>query len=85
MEVRSLTSTLPTQEIFRAVAWADGDGSIGAIGALHRGEPCGFSLSTHDAWIEWTVRPVLFLPLANSDPFEGCSHMKLRSEDQYWQ
>lgn len=52
VEVRTLVSALPTQEIFRAVAWADGDGCIGAIAALHRGEPCGFSLSTHDAWIE---------------------------------
>lgn len=74
VEVRTLVSALPTQEIFRAVAWADGDGCIGAMAALHRGEPCGFSLSTHDAWIEWTIRPVNFLRLASSDPFEDHPH-----------
>lgn len=83
VEVRTLVSALPTQEIFRALAWADGDGCLGAVAALHRGEPCGFSLSTHDAWIEWTVRPALFLSLASSDPFEECSRKERRSDSQY--
>lgn len=79
VEVRTLVSVLPTKEMLRALAWVEGDGCIGAVGALHRGEPCGFSLSTHDAWIEWTVRPVLFLPLANVTPFEECPPKKRQS------
>ncbi len=72
VEVRTLASALPTQEMIRALSWADGDGCIAAIAALHRGEPCGFSLNTHDAWVEWTIRPVTFLSLASSGPFDVC-------------
>ncbi|MEU3184680.1 hypothetical protein ABZ707_10760 [Streptomyces sp. NPDC006923] len=36
-----------------------GGGCVGAIAALHRGEPCGFSLSRRTDWIEWSVRPFL--------------------------
>lgn len=67
--VRALVSALPTREMARAFEWTDGAGCIGAVAALHRGEPCGFSLSSHDGWVEWTIRPVKFLPLANLDPF----------------
>ncbi|MEU9745669.1 hypothetical protein [Streptomyces niveus] len=57
VSVRALTSTLPPKERTRALSWAEGGGCVGAIAALHRGEPCGFSLSRHDAWLEWTVHP----------------------------
>lgn len=55
--VDALTATLPPKERTRALSWADGGGWVGAIGALHRGEPCGFSLSNRGAWVEWTVQP----------------------------
>lgn len=57
VDVRSLAPELPPLERHRALSWVDGGGCIGALGALHRGEPCGFSLSHRNTWIEWTVRP----------------------------
>ncbi|MFD5424302.1 hypothetical protein [Streptomyces sp. NPDC127084] len=36
-----------------------------ALAALHRREPCGFSLNTRGTWVEWTARPVGFLALAD--------------------
>lgn len=61
VDVRSLADELPPLERHRALSWVDGGGCIGALGALHRGEPCGFSLSHRGAWIEWTVRPHVVL------------------------
>ncbi|MFJ5682278.1 hypothetical protein [Streptomyces sp. NPDC093099] len=61
--VRDLAATLPPIERKRALSWVDGGGCIGAVGALHRGEPCGFSLSHRGFWTEWTVHPVP-LPLS---------------------
>ncbi|WP_405616983.1 hypothetical protein OG292_24985 [Streptomyces sp. NBC_01511] len=55
--VRTLMCTLPPKERQRALSWAEGGGCVGAVAALHRGEPCGFSLSHHRTWLEWTVRP----------------------------
>ncbi|WP_329386703.1 hypothetical protein [Streptomyces sp. NBC_01716] len=55
--VRALTTTLPPNERKRALSWAEGGGCVGAVAALHRGEPCGFSLSRRGAWVEWTVHP----------------------------
>lgn len=61
--VRELAAPLPPKERARALSWAEGGGWIGAIGALHRGEPCGFSLSDvsdgsdRSTWVEWTVHP----------------------------
>ncbi|MFE2639177.1 hypothetical protein ACFXKS_16585 [Streptomyces scopuliridis] len=60
--VRALAATLPSIERKRALSWVDGGGCIGAVGALHRGEPCGFSLSHRGRWTEWTVRPVPLPP-----------------------
>lgn len=57
LNVRALAADQPPMERHRALSWVDGGGCVGAIGALHRGEPCGFSLSHRGAWIEWTVRP----------------------------
>ncbi|WP_326737638.1 hypothetical protein [Streptomyces sp. NBC_01022] len=57
LDVHSLAPELPFLERHRALSWVDGGGCIGALGSLHRGEPCGFSLSHRGAWIEWTVRP----------------------------
>lgn len=55
--VRTLTATLPPNERERALSWVEGGSFIGAVAALHRGEPCGFSLSHRSRWLEWTVHP----------------------------
>jgi hypothetical protein len=78
-EVRTLASGLPTHEMLRAFAWVDGEGVINAGAALRRGEACEFSVRTHDARIAWTVRPVTFLALASSDPFDTCPRRKRHS------
>jgi hypothetical protein len=72
VDVRRLASALPPREMARAFGWTDGGGCLGAVAALHRGEPCGFSLNTLDAWVEWTVRPVAFLALADAEPTASC-------------
>ncbi|MFJ5291208.1 MULTISPECIES: hypothetical protein [unclassified Streptomyces] len=58
-DVRELAHALPPIERHRALSWVDGGGCVGAIGALHRGEACGFSLSHRGRWTEWSVRPYL--------------------------
>ncbi|MCP9945042.1 hypothetical protein LUX12_10025 [Streptomyces somaliensis] len=58
-EVRALASTLPPAERNRAFEWTDSGGCLHAVAALHRHEPCGFSLSAGSAWVEWSVRPFL--------------------------
>ncbi|MFB6871110.1 hypothetical protein [Streptomyces sp. NPDC056323] len=68
LEVRALAAGLPPLERHRALSWVDGGGCVGAIGALHRGEPCGLSLSHQGAWIEWTVRPGSGSPADAGDP-----------------
>lgn len=67
LDVRALAAELPPMERHRALSWADGGGCVGAIGALHRGEPCGLSLSHREAWIEWTVRPGFNSPADRED------------------
>ncbi|MFI5758989.1 hypothetical protein [Streptomyces sp. NPDC051569] len=57
VDVRALAAELSPTERHRALSWVEGAGCVGAVAALHRGEPCGFSLSHRDRWIEWTVRP----------------------------
>lgn len=70
-DVRRLASTLPPREGARA-SEANERGVLGALAALHRGEPCGFVLHSRDTWVEWSVQPVLFLPLADSGPATSC-------------
>lgn len=57
VDVRALADTLAPVERDRALMWTGYGGSVGAVAALHRGEPCGFSLSSEGRWIEWTIRP----------------------------
>ena len=58
--VRSTAAMLPPKERERALGWANG-AHLGALAALHRGEPCGFSLSLRSAWLEWTAHPYVVL------------------------
>ncbi|MFF9350737.1 hypothetical protein [Streptomyces sp. NPDC014734] len=57
--VRDLACVLPPAERDQALNWVDGGGWIGALGALYRGESCGFSLNHRGRRIEWTVHPYL--------------------------
>ncbi|MFI6083954.1 hypothetical protein ACIBBB_23745 [Streptomyces sp. NPDC051217] len=59
VDVRAIKDTLAPAERERALRWTGPGGSVGAVAALYRGEPCGFSLSSEGRWIEWTVRPYL--------------------------
>ncbi|WP_405797569.1 hypothetical protein [Streptomyces sp. NBC_01506] len=59
LDVRALMDMLAPIERERALSWTGHGGSVGAVAALHRGEPCGFSLSSEGRWVEWTVRPYL--------------------------
>ncbi|MFF7360295.1 hypothetical protein [Streptomyces sp. NPDC008125] len=43
-EVRAIAAQLPVDEEVEARRWDEGGGCIGALGALHRGEACGFAL-----------------------------------------
>ncbi|MGY3682091.1 hypothetical protein [Streptomyces sp. TE33382] len=57
---------LAPHEATRALHWADQGGWVQALGALHRGEPCGFVLRlSKGRHIEWTVRPLRYLTLAS--------------------
>ncbi|MEU3613103.1 hypothetical protein ABZ725_12460 [Streptomyces sp. NPDC006872] len=79
VSVRRLAPTLPSWEQRRALSWTDSGGCLQAVAALHRGEPCGFSISSHGTWVEWIVRPFdeflvpdeLLLPLV---PMHSASH-----------
>ncbi|MFF2013323.1 hypothetical protein ACFVWY_30260 [Streptomyces sp. NPDC058195] len=59
VDVRALAAGMQPFERHRVLSWVEGGGCVGPLAALHRGEPCGLSLSLGDAWIEWTVRPGL--------------------------
>ncbi|MFB8034401.1 hypothetical protein ACFC5Z_15975 [Streptomyces sp. NPDC056004] len=55
---------LTPRELIRAHHWADQGGWVQALGALHRGEPCGFSLMLRGGrHIEWHVRPLTYVSL----------------------
>lgn len=60
---------LTPRETARALYWADQGGWVQALGALHRGEPCGFTLMLRKRrHIEWNVRPLLHLTLRTAAP-----------------
>ncbi|MFI6861830.1 hypothetical protein ACIBKZ_18345 [Streptomyces sp. NPDC050421] len=60
---------LTPRETARALYWADQGGWAQALGALHRGEPCGFTLLLRKGrHIEWHVRPLLHLTLTPAAP-----------------
>ncbi|MFF2013318.1 hypothetical protein ACFVWY_30235 [Streptomyces sp. NPDC058195] len=73
VDVRALAAGMPPLERHRALSWVEGGGCVGPLAALHRGEPCGLSLSLGDAWIEWTVRPGLDAPSGADDVLSGQS------------
>ncbi len=63
---------LTPREAGRALYWADQGGWVQALGALHRGEPCGFTLPLRkERHIEWHVRPLLHLTLTPATPLSA--------------
>ncbi|MCX4675059.1 hypothetical protein OG413_06925 [Streptomyces sp. NBC_01433] len=55
---------LTPRETARALHWADQGGWVQALGALHRDEPCGFTLLLRRGrHIEWSVRPLRYVSL----------------------
>ncbi|MGW2087781.1 hypothetical protein [Streptomyces sp. NPDC001880] len=55
---------LTPRELIRAHYWSDQGGWVQALGALHRGEPCGFTLMLRGGrHIEWHVRPLTYVSL----------------------
>lgn len=67
---------LAPHEAAKARAWADHGGWIEALGALHRGEPCGFVLRLRKGrHLEWCVRPMTYLSLTHP----GCVRDARRS------
>lgn len=65
-EARVLLAGLPEAER-PVLGWAEGVGRVQALGALHGGRTCGFSLRHGDGWSEWVVRPMP-LPADSGDP-----------------
>jgi hypothetical protein len=57
VSVRRLAPTLPSFEQGRALNWTDSGGCLQGVAALHRGEPCGFSISSQGTRIAWAVMP----------------------------
>ncbi|MFI0711814.1 hypothetical protein ACH4SK_14385 [Streptomyces inhibens] len=64
-DAREMAAGLPERERQRVLGWVSGQGQAGAMGALHRGEPCGLALNCGGAWMEWSARAVFFLPLVS--------------------
>jgi hypothetical protein len=55
---------LTPRELVRALHWSEHGGWVQALGALHRGEPCGFTLLLRGGrHIEWHVRPLTYVSL----------------------
>lgn len=71
-EARALLAVLPEAER-PVVGWAEGVGRVRALGALHGGRTCGFSLRHGDGWSEWVVRPYLVLPAEAGAPSAALS------------
>ncbi|MFD3650268.1 hypothetical protein ACFWVT_19530 [Streptomyces cyaneofuscatus] len=71
-EARALLAGLPGAER-PVLGWAEGVGRVRALGALHGGRTCGFSLRHGDGWSEWVVRPYLVLPAEAEAPSAALS------------
>ncbi|MDX3456914.1 hypothetical protein PV396_34040 [Streptomyces sp. ME02-8801-2C] len=61
--VRVLLSAFDPEDAERAFRWLD-HGQWEAVMRLRAGEPYAFVASCGDTRVDWSARPVLFLPLA---------------------
>ncbi|MEW1659521.1 hypothetical protein [Streptomyces sp. NPDC093707] len=64
-DARRLAAGLPKRAGERALRGMVGEGRLGAVAALHRGEPCGLALHCGGTWVEWSATPVLFLAIVS--------------------
>ncbi|MYT33280.1 hypothetical protein GTY73_31945 [Streptomyces sp. SID8354] len=64
-DARRLAAGLRGRAGARALRAAADAGRLGAVAALHRGEPCGLALTCAGTWVEWSATPVLFLPVVS--------------------
>ncbi|WP_055523308.1 hypothetical protein [Streptomyces graminilatus] len=71
LAVRPLLSAFDPEDAERAYRWFD-HGQWEAVMRLRAGEPYAFVASSGDTRVEWSARPVLFLPLAPADGGRGC-------------
>ena len=62
--LRTITAALEPDAAGRGRAWLT-SGCVAAISDLERAQPCALAISHASTRIEWTARPVLFLPLAH--------------------
>lgn len=66
LAVRVLLSAFDPEDTERAFRWLD-HGQWEAVMRLRAGEPYVFVTSSGDMRVEWSARPVLFLPLTGAD------------------
>ncbi|MGG2461597.1 hypothetical protein ACO0M4_17550 [Streptomyces sp. RGM 3693] len=64
-DARRMAGGLAGRARRRVLSGVQGGGRVGAIAALHRGEPCGLALNCGGVWVEWSARPVFFLPVVS--------------------
>ncbi|MGW0825856.1 hypothetical protein [Streptomyces sp. NPDC002845] len=62
LAVRVLLSAFDPEDTERALRWLD-HGQWEAVMRLRAGEPYAFVASSGDTRVEWSARPVLFLPV----------------------
>ncbi|MEU6765238.1 hypothetical protein ABZ916_22240 [Streptomyces sp. NPDC046853] len=67
--LRTITPALDAEAADEAWSWLD-EGRIHTRIELLRMQPCTISVTQADTRIAWTIRPVLFLPLAHSKAAE---------------
>ncbi len=66
LAVRVLLSAFDPEDTERAFRWLD-RGQWEAVMRLRAGEPYVFVASSGETRVEWSARPVLFLPLTGAD------------------
>ncbi len=69
-DARSMASGLPEYERERVVGRVNSLGQVDAMAALERNDSCRLALNCGGTWIEWSARPVLFLPVL---PLVACA------------
>lgn len=71
LAVRVLLSAFDPEDTERAFRWLD-HGQWEAVMRLRAGEPYAFVATSGDTRVEWSARPVLFLPLARAADGPQC-------------
>jgi hypothetical protein len=66
--LRTVLPALEPPEVRRACEWLAPHGQRQAARTLQGGAPVAFAVTARGLRVEWTARPVLFLPLAHRGP-----------------